>query len=144
MLVQQINDAMKISQIICFACCLLFFSLAHAQQKNHVLPGHENKDSVKKVMALQKKELAKQYAKTTFTYLITNGDNHQFGYYIFCNGQLLIDQKTIPAIPGNNGFVTKDDAKEVAALAIRKIKQGEMPPTISVAEIKKMKIKGVN
>ncbi len=76
--------------------------------------------------------------------MITNSSNHQFGYYIFCNGQMLIDQKTIPAIPGNNGFVTKDEAKAVATLAIKKIKQGEMPPTISVTELKKMKIKGVN
>lgn len=126
------------------ACCQLFFLQVHAQQDRHTLPGHENMDSVKKAMALQKKALAKQYANTTITYMITNSSNHQFGYYIFCNGQMLIDQKTIPAIPGNNGFVTKDEAKAVATLAIKKIKQGEMPPTISVTELKKMKIKGVN
>ncbi|MFZ4059404.1 MAG: DUF4907 domain-containing protein [Ferruginibacter sp.] len=115
---------------------LFSFTICIAQINNTT-----NLDSLKKVATAQKQTLAKQYSKSSLTYFITKVNNQQFGYYIFCDGQLLIDQKTIPAVAGNNGFKNEKDAKNVAALAIKKIKQGEMPPTINVAELKKLKVK---
>ena len=43
-------------------------------------------------------------------------------------------------MPGNEGFKTKADAEKVAQLVITKIKKGEMPPTVSVEEMKKLKV----
>ena len=59
-----------------------------------------------------------------------------YGYKIYLNGKLYINQPYIPALPGKAGFVTTDDAEKIAKLASNKIKQGIKPPTITVEELK--------
>ena len=43
-------------------------------------------------------------------------------------------------MPGNEGFKTKADASKVAQLVIGKIKKGEMPPTVTIEEMQKLKV----
>jgi len=50
----------------------------------------------------------------------------------------MIHQTSVPALPRNEGFKTKEDATTVALLVIEKIKKGEMPPTISIDEMKNL------
>ena len=61
-----------------------------------------------------------------------------WGYDIYKEGKLFIHQPSIPAMPGNTGFATKEAAEKVAKKIIDKIKIGEIPPTISIEEMKKM------
>lgn len=65
--------------------------------------------------------------------------NNTFGYEIFVNGQKMISQKSIPCLQGNNGFAQKSQAEIVAKLVVKKIGNGEMPPTITTEELKKLK-----
>ena len=92
-------------------------------------------DSLRNAMMIQKKQLAEEMAKAQIEYFIINVPENQFGYYIMIDGKMYIEQKNIPAVQGNNGFATKEDAEKIAKLAIVKIRQGEMPPTISVDEL---------
>ncbi len=71
---------------------------------------------------------------------IINSSNHTFGYDIFVNGKMVIHQPTPPGFSGNNGFKKKQDAEKVAKLVIEKMKKGEMPPTISMDDLKNLKI----
>jgi hypothetical protein len=82
----------------------------------------------------------KKVATMQFQYFVTRADSSTFGYSIFANGNLYIQQNTIPAIPGNKGFADTASAGKIARLAIKKIKQGELPPTISINELKKVGI----
>ena len=59
---------------------------------------------------------------------------------MYADGRLIIHQNIIPAMPGNEGFKTKADASKVAQLVIGKIKKGEMPPTVTIEEMKKLKV----
>ena len=59
---------------------------------------------------------------------------------VYADGKLLIHQTSIPALPGNEGFKTKQDAEKVVLLVIDKIKRGEMPPTVTIEELKKLKV----
>ncbi|MBS1601762.1 MAG: DUF4907 domain-containing protein [Bacteroidetes bacterium] len=63
-------------------------------------------------------------------YKIITNSSHSYGYDIFVNGQLRIHQCIIPGVIGMKGFQRKADAKKVASLAIKKMKNGFMPPTI--------------
>jgi hypothetical protein len=80
------------------------------------------------------------YANTKLTYKIIDATNHTFCYDVYADGRLIIHQTSIPALPGNEGFKTKTDSEKVALLVIDKIKRGEMPPTVSVEEMKKLKV----
>src|SRR5690349_19207085 len=62
------------------------------------------------------------------TYSIIEAPNKTFGYDIFVEGRLLIHQPSVPGLAGMKGFVRKCDAEKVAALVIKKIESGVMPP----------------
>ena len=80
------------------------------------------------------------YANTKLSYKIIDAPGHSFGYDVYANGKLLIHQASIPARPGNEGFKAKQDAEKVAQLVMDKIRKGEMPPTVTVEEMKKLKV----
>lgn len=82
---------------------------------------------------------ASQFSKTKLTYRIIPALNKTFAYDVYADGKLMIHQTSIPAMPGNEGFKTKAAAEKVALLVIEKIKKGEMPPTVSIEEMRKLK-----
>lgn len=63
-----------------------------------------------------------------------------FGYDIYADRKKIVHQPSIPALQGNKGFKTNAQAQKVAALVISKIKKGEMPPTITIDEMKKLNV----
>jgi hypothetical protein len=83
---------------------------------------------------------ATAYANTKLTYKIIEAPKHTWCYDVFADGRLMIHQTSAPALPGNEGFQTKDDAIKVALLVIDKIKKGEMPPTVSIDEMKQLSV----
>ena len=82
---------------------------------------------------------ARAYANAKLTYKIIDAPKQTYGYDVFADGRLMIHQPSALALPGNEGFKTKD-ASKVAALVIGKIRKGEMPPTISIDEMKELKV----
>ena len=83
---------------------------------------------------------ASAYANTKLTYKVIDAPKQTYGYDVFADGRLMIHQTSAPALPGNVGFKTKKDATKVALLVIDKIRKGEMPPTISIDEMKTLKV----
>ena len=63
-----------------------------------------------------------------------------WGYDVFKNVKLLVHQPNIPAVPSFKGFSTKEKAEKTAGLVIKKIEQGEMPPTVTIEELKKLNV----
>lgn len=105
---------------------------------SHALP--YNQDSLRREMLLQKQLIAEKMAKADIQYFIIHADDHKYGYTVFIDGQLYIEQKSIPAVEGHAGFRTKEDAEKTAQLVIKKIREGEMPPTISLDDLKSLKV----
>lgn len=83
---------------------------------------------------------ASKVKETKLSYKIISAPNNTFGYDIYSEAKLLIHQPTIPAMPGNEGFSSKSQAIAIAELVLIKIKKGEMPPTVSKEEMKKLKV----
>lgn len=78
--------------------------------------------------------------KSKLTYKIIEATDKTFCYDIFADNKIIIHQPSIPGIPGNKGFETKADAEKVAKLVISKMKKGEIPPTVTVDEMKKLNV----
>jgi len=97
-------------------------------------------DSLRNQMEAEKQKIASSMAGRELTYFIIKVPDEKFGYSIFIDGQMYIEQKSMPAVQGNNGFATKEDAEKVAKWVIEKIKQGEMPPTATVEDLKNLDV----
>lgn len=81
-----------------------------------------------------------QKPSTKFTYKIIDAPHNTFGYDIYSEGKLLIHQNSIPGLAGDKGFSSKANAEKVALFVIDKLKAGEMPPTVSIEDLKKLKV----
>ncbi|MEI7492496.1 MAG: DUF4907 domain-containing protein [Bacteroidota bacterium] len=82
----------------------------------------------------------KTQKSANYTYTIIPAENKTWCYDIYMDKKLFIHQSSIPGLPGNEGFKTKADAEKIAKLVIDKIKKGEMPPSITIEEMKKLKV----
>lgn len=121
----------QIAGIVFTAILILMGSSCFAQQPATNLPSGEQSQFPK----------ADEYSNTKLTYTIIPAENNTWGYEIFAEGRLMISQKSVPALPGNNGFKEQDQAMKVAELVMEKIRKGEMPPTITVEELNALGIK---
>lgn len=74
-----------------------------------------------------------------YKYEIIINKDKTFGYKIIADGKPMINQESMPAVPGNKGFPRKIDAERMANLVIFKLKNNIMPPTVSVAEVDSIK-----
>ena len=83
---------------------------------------------------------AEEIKNSKLTYRIIDGPQHTFGYDILRNDTLFIRQSVKPAMQGNTGFKSKKDASDVAEYVISKMYKGEVPPSISLEEMKKLNI----
>jgi hypothetical protein len=88
---------------------------------------------------LKKHNVSKQ-TNINYIYKIIPSINSTWGYDIYKGEKKFIHQTNIPGMPGNNGFKTKSDAKKIARLVIDKLKNGEMPPSVTIDEMKKLNV----
>jgi Domain of unknown function (DUF4907) len=112
--------------------CLLLFTIAYAQQSSPASAPQPMPSTQSSPESISK--------TAVITYNIIEVENHTYGYDVFADGKLSIHQNSIPAVQGNKGFETKADAEKVAQLVISKIRKGEMPPTVTIDELKKLKV----
>ncbi|MBK6484810.1 MAG: DUF4907 domain-containing protein [Chitinophagaceae bacterium] len=115
--------------LILLLACLFQFQVIHAQQLD---PSAQQSGSATQFPS------ADAFSNTPLTYTIIDAPNNTFCYDIYAEGRLMIHQSSMPGLPGNEGFKTKDDAMKVAEMVMYKIRKGEMPPTVSIDEMKQL------
>jgi|WetSurMetagenome_2_1015567.scaffolds.fasta_scaffold306131_2 hypothetical protein len=106
------------------------------------MPGQAQSQAQPQEVQLQKASFPSGDAikNSTITYQVISGINDTWGYDILVDQKLKIHQPSVPGLPGNDGFKTKERAEKVAKLVIDKMKKGEMPPAITVEEMKKLNV----
>lgn len=100
------------------------------------------KQEIKKEESKKTKQAIKQqknpYSNAKISIKIIPSVNKTFGYDILLYGRPLVHQPNIPGLPGNEGFTTKERAQKVAAFVVKKIRNNEMPPTVTIDDLNKM------
>ncbi|MDY0198675.1 MAG: DUF4907 domain-containing protein [Tenuifilaceae bacterium] len=81
-------------------------------------------------------QLNSQYKDASITFEFIVAESNTWGYRILIEGSPVIIQPNKPGLPGNEGFKTQQQAEKVAKLVISKIRNGEMPPTVTIDELK--------
>jgi len=130
---------MKTLVTLTFSLVTLSCLLAQHQPEDALFL-HEKRDSILLEMSKNKAANIEQMATADIQYFIITASENTYGYTIFVDGNIAIQQTTIPSLPGYLGFKNTNDAAKVAELAIKKMKDGEMPPTISELELIEMEI----
>ena len=127
----------------CISIYLYSFTILFSCQitpKPKPIISNENMVSVKKEISKQNDENKKLASKIQFNYFVIKAESKTFGYDVYADGNLYLHQPSIPGLSGNNGFADTASAGRVARLVIKKIKKGEIPPTIELQELKKLKV----
>jgi hypothetical protein len=62
-----------------------------------------------------------------------------WGYNIYTDGKVYIHQDIVPALPGNRGFRTKEDAMAIGTKVYERLKAGQMP-MVTAEEVQQMGI----
>ena len=75
------------------------------------------------------------YADAEITIKIISSANNTFGYDILFYGKPLVHQPSIPGLQGNEGFTSKERAQTVAEFVVKKIRNNEMPPTVTIEDL---------
>ncbi len=111
-------------------------SATHNPPTDSIQPPAMVSDSVMENLKREKAVLVKKMESAQVTYFIIKAPDNMFGYSIFIDGQMYVEQKSIPALEGIKGFDSKEDAEKIAKMVVRKIKEGEMPPTVTPEELR--------
>jgi hypothetical protein len=78
------------------------------------------------------------YANAQITIKVIPSFKKSFGYDILVYGRTLVHQPNIPGLPGNEGFSTEKKAQKVAEFVVRKIRNNEMPPSVTIDDLNNM------
>jgi hypothetical protein len=84
------------------------------------------------------KQQTNPYTNAEMTIKILPSANNTFGYDILLYGRPLVHQPNIPGLPGNEGFTTKKTAQIVAEFVVKKIRNSEIPPTVTIEDLNNM------
>ncbi len=80
---------------------------------------------------------AASYATAKFVVQPIPAEANTWGFEIYADGKRLIRQLSIPALPGNRGFATQELARKAGGLMVDKLRQGQMPPSLTKEELQK-------
>jgi hypothetical protein len=121
----KIGKAMKIIYLILACCWITSISMAQTPAQSHADVSFPDPSSMK---------------SSEFAHKIIPAAGNSWGYELYVSGKLFIQQATIPGISGNTGFKTREQAERVARLITDKIRSGQMPPTVTPDDLKRLEI----
>ena len=81
-----------------------------------------------------------RYRDADIKAVIIPAEGNTFGYDIYVYGSVMVHQPSRPGPPGNAGFATEEDARKVAELVIQKIRNNELPPTVTIEELRELEV----
>lgn len=84
--------------------------------------------------ATEKSASANTAASGRFYYTVIQVDGG-WGYDLYIDSTMYIHQVHIPAVNGLVPFTSESDAAQVAEIAVKKMEEGVVPPTITMDEL---------
>ena len=92
-------------------------------------------DTTSEIEAIDTSQINTNTDHADYTREVYYTEGKGWGYKILMNGEPYINQPHIPAVSGNKGFESEEKAAITADFAVLKIKNGFMPPTLSIEEL---------
>jgi hypothetical protein len=73
-----------------------------------------------------------------WSYEVTFLSENNWGYQIFQNGDMIINQTSIPSVQGIDGFDSQEKAERTAQFILNKVENGIFPPTVNKEDLEKL------
>ena len=73
-----------------------------------------------------------------WTYKVVFISEKNWGYQLFQNGTMMINQTTIPSVQGIKGFDSQEKADRTAKHILTKLEKGIFPPTVNQEELENL------
>ncbi len=89
------------------------------------------------IVSIASVSLYRSYRKSHGVYVETIKQENGWGYKIYVQGKLMVNQYVMPAIPGNKAFPCEEAARKTADLVVEKVGRREMP-TVTPQEVNKI------
>jgi len=89
---------------------------------------------------VQEQKEVSPYLNSKIETKIFQRNDDLWAYDILIDGNIYVHQPNIPAIGGNKGFETEQDAQKTAELVVNKIRNNILPPSITPEELKNLGI----
>ena len=83
-------------------------------------------------------EVVNPYRDAEIKAVVIPAENNTFGYDIYVYGSVLVHQPSHPGLPGRAGFANTEEAMKVAELVIKKIRNNDLPPTVTIEELREL------
>jgi hypothetical protein len=116
---------------------LLFFVYScstepQAEQETNI--DSKNESSTSATTADNHQQEPSQYSLAVF---LCDSSNQKsgYGYNIIMDSHVFIHQPSVPSVPGNKGFTTKEQAEKVASFVVYKLTHNIMPPSVTPKEL---------
>lgn len=134
---------MKTIYNVCFSFFIFFlFLIVSCNSSDNINNNSDNNDTTKK-----NKSKSNPYVNAKLDIKIFSNDTVKsesklsgFGYDIYIYDALYVHQPNVPAINGNRGFKTKDQAQKAGDLVAFKIKMNIMPPSVTISELDSLEL----
>ena len=117
-----------------FICFILFVSCNEQPEKS------ENPNSESAIKPKFEPQQNTANYKTQLFLVDSLNPKAGFGYNVLVDGKIFVHQPSIPSIPGNQTFSSKEKAELVANLVMLKLKNNIMPPSVSKNELDSLQI----
>lgn len=117
-----------------FICFILFVSCNEQPEKS------ENPNSESSIKPKFEPQQNTANYKTQLFLVDSLNPKAGFGYNVLVDGKIFVHQPSIPSIPGNQPFSSKEKAELVANLVMLKLKNNIMPPSVSKNELDSLQI----
>ena len=127
-------------QKVVAAVAVVLFSVTCWFVYNKFLKVDNKQDDLNPVQqqVIKDTESTSHFRNANLTFEIVESENGTWGYSILNEQKVIIVQPNKPGLPGNEGFKTKEHAQKVAEFVISKIRAGQMPPTVTVEELREL------
>jgi hypothetical protein len=129
------NCFIPVLLILTVSLAVPLFLFAEDSGKNNNSP---RDSSPQQISSAQEKPTP--YSNADISVKVIPSANKTYGYDILLYGRPLVHQPNIPGLSGNEGFTTKKRAQTVANFVVKKIRNNEMPPTVTIEDLNKMDV----
>ena len=131
------NISIKVATVVSIA----FAITTSCTNPNAKKEAGDGADTIRAKDTMPNPYINKTISVRTFQNDVAKDNLTGFGYNIYVDSAMTVHQPNVPAVPGNKGFSSAEEAQRIGEMVAYKVKHNIMPPSVSVHELDSLGVK---